>query len=329
MTRGDAGWITAALLVTFLGSTSLARAQAAAPASATPPPAPVGTVTVTAKPPPKVIHRQADAFVQSRDAAPKAEIDQVGRWSDPVCVEVIGLPQADQAAMIKDRIESVAQAVGVPRAGRNCRANVEIVFTPEPQRTMDVVAQKREFLLGYYHRDEHDRLKTVTRPIQAWYVTATRGDGANIGGVVFDVPGIMPDGYQTEVVDDPDHLPPAGCGANPHFTSCLAKVFHNVFMVADAKALQGKPIGLLADYMAVLALSQARLDGCRALPSVIDVLADPTCPGREAPDGLTPADAAYLTSLYASDPDANRSGQQKEIATRMARILVKAKDSGG
>jgi hypothetical protein len=80
----------------------------------------------------------------------------------------------------------------------------------------------------------------------------------------------------------------------------------------------------VTDYLSLLALAQPRsLDGCTALPSVIDLLGS-ACRDRGAPDGLMPADAAYLTSLYAANLEANRAGEEGDIASRMASILTKA-----
>ena len=45
---------------------------------------------------------------------------------------------------------------------------------------------------------------------------------------------------------------------------------------------------------------------------------------KAAPDGLTRADVAYLTSLYKTDPEARRASQQTDIASRMADMLLKA-----
>jgi hypothetical protein len=56
---------------------------------------------------------------------------------------------------------------------------------------------------------------------------------------------------------------------------------------------------------------------------VIDLFS-PACSGRDTPDGLTGADVAYLTALYAADPEAKKASEQSDIAKRMARILVKA-----
>ena len=114
-----------------------------------------------------------------------------------------------------------------------------------------------------------------------------------------------------EVIDDPDNPPPVGCGDNPHFSACLQSTFKNVFVVADSKALEGKELGLLADYLVMVTLSQPKsLDDCYALSSVLDVLTKSGCPGRDSPDGLTPGDAAYLTALYSADLQAKKSNEQ-------------------
>lgn len=327
------------LLASILASASVAALAQTAPAA---PPAngastTVAPVTVEAGAPPKVIKRQTESFVHSYAAVPNPEIGQIARWRDPVCVQVEGLPRADQAAAIKARIESVAQAVGVRAARANCKANVEIVFTSQPQQTMDLVAKRREDLLGYDHRQEHDRLKTVTRPIQAWYQTATRGEGVNNAGMAFAIvkdaageaisnPGNMPgQSSADETIDEPDSSKPTGCANAPRFTACLQSVFRNIFMIADSNALQGKDLGAVADYLAMLALSQPRsLDGCNSFASVIDLMAKAACPGRDPPDGMTPTDAAYLTALYKADLDGFLQFEQGDISNRMAEILVKA-----
>lgn len=307
---------------------------AAAPALAQPAPqqpqtAPsttVAPVTVEAAPKPKVIQQESRAFVQGYAAAPNAEIDQIGRWHDAVCVQVVGLVP-EVAATVKARVEDVAKAVGLKLQKPGCAGDIEIVFTDKPQALMDAVAKKNEVVLGYFHRHEGGRLKTVTRPIQAWYMTATRGGGGPPVGALFGGVGNIE--VHDEVIDDPENPPPTSCGDNPHFTHCLKSVFRNVLVVADANRLQGRDIGLLTDYIVMLALSQPKsLDGCGALPSVIDLLSPSGCPGREAPDGLTPADAAYLTALYTADLEANKAGEQGDITNRMAKILTKAAASG-
>ena len=107
-------------------------------------------------------------------AAPTAKLDRYARWTDPPCMIVSGLA-ATQAASIKARVEEVAKAAGLRVGAPGCRANVEIEFTAQPQVLVDQIVAKTPQILGYQPGSEIKALKTVTRPIQAWYMTASRG----------------------------------------------------------------------------------------------------------------------------------------------------------
>jgi hypothetical protein len=305
------------------------------PASIAPAPAPpsVSPLTVEAAPGPKGVEKQTQSFVQTYAAAANPELGQIARWHDGVCVQVVGLIAPDQAARIAARIEDVARSLTLRVLPKGCQSNIQIEFTNRPQDVLDRVAARTEQVLGYHHPVSLKALKTVTHPIQAWYMTATRGGAGDIAALAFaNTVGSGPppaafnnQQVKQEVIDSPENAPPAGCADSPHFTSCLKGVFKNVFMVADSSLVQGKDSGAVADYMAMLALSQPRsLDGCHALPSVIDLFAKAECPRRDRPDGLTSADAAYLTALYSADMEANKAGEQGDIARRMAKILITA-----
>jgi len=230
-------------------------------------------------------------------------------------------------------VEEVAKGVGVRVAGKGCAPNIEIKVSAQPQAFLDQVAATHEDMLGYWHRRDRDTLKLVSHPIQAWYRTATIGSGGTAGSafaVADTSPGStgIPAGTfgpqaSGETIDDPDSRAPTGCG-DSRFSGCLRSVFDHVLIMVDANGVRGAPAGLVGDYVAMLAMAQPRsLDGCNALKSVIDIYAR-GCAGREAPDGLTRADVAYLTSLYKTDPEAKHMSQQTDIAGRMADMLLKA-----
>ena len=162
-----------------------ALAWTATAAMAQPAPTALPQVTVEAVMP-KMVHDQARAFTETY-AAPTAQLGQIARWRDPVCVQVYGLIP-DLAAKVKARVEDVSRAVGrgVDRAG--CRGNIEIIFTGKPQTLMDGVARSRELLLGYFHRQDTRKLTAVTHPIQAWYVTATLGGAGNTTRTFLNTP---------------------------------------------------------------------------------------------------------------------------------------------
>jgi hypothetical protein len=120
-------------------------------------------------------------------------------------------------------------------------------------------------------------------------------------------------------MDRPTVWSPTGCGISA-LTSCLQSTIVNVFMVVDTSKAQGKSVGVLSDYAAMLVLSQPRaLGACQPLPSVTDLFVD-GCPGG-APDGLTAADASYLTALYQANPEARAVNEQSDIAGRMTKML--------
>jgi hypothetical protein len=128
---------------------------------------------------------------------------------------------------------------------------------------------------------------------------------------------------QMETVDTPENPSPLAC-AGSLISDCLRSVFKNVLVVVDSHAVEGKDLGAVADYLAMVALSQPRSqDGCSALPSIFDLMAKSPCPGRDSPAEITSADGAYLTALYFSDPESRADSQRVEIANRMTEMLIK------
>lgn len=286
-------------------------------------------------------------------AAPTARLDRYARWNARPCIVVSGLAAA-QAASVKARLEDVARSAGLKPAEAGCKPNVEVEFSTEPQALVDQIVQKTPQVLGFQPGVDFNTRKTVTRPIQAWYMTASRGgsdtlDKASVMDVVPRPSLVAPDPGTTtsaqrtpataawansarasqlpiqstpESLDGPGRGSAAGCA--PQVSTCQS-VFWNVLVVVDVGKVQTQSVSSLTDYVAMLALSQPRsLDGCMTLASIIDLLAPTPCPGRDAPGGLTPADTAYLTALYASDPQAIRTMQKSAMSERMASVLVKA-----
>jgi hypothetical protein len=268
------------------------------------------------------LQKQAYNFVQTYGAQ-TVRLGKIARWADPVCVKVTGLDAA-KTGVIQSRVEEVAKAVGLRVQPAGCAQNIEIVFDGHPQILIDKIAETQEVLLGYNHRNDKS-LRTVSRPIQAWYVTASVGGGGPNAGALFaqgehGETGGIPMQVRQKVIDDPLYWSPTGCGDN-HFNSCLKSAFVNVMVMVDTSKIGTAGVGVISDYVTMLALSQPRaLERCNVMPSIANLFAD-SCQGRAAPDGLTPADAAYLTALYATDPEADGPVEQIDMATRMTKIL--------
>jgi beta-lactamase regulating signal transducer with metallopeptidase domain len=308
-------------------------AQPSPSVEAAPAPAPAEPVSPTD---PKA---QAASFV---DFYASTDRHVLARWMAPVCIKVIGLPD-DQANTVQRRVVAVAKAVGVRAQPESCKnPNVQIGFAPDPQNLLDGIAARTPGALGDWSSGTQDH-KSIMLPIQAWYETngGTVADNGTSGSsglkvrVLYQAPPGPGSFTQSPSVDTGAAVSAGAWWGDdsagrrnlqsgrfrPRSTTPRAtrRAFENALVLVDTRRTGGKSLGVVSDYVALLALSQpGDLGRCNVLPSVTDLFAN--CPGRAAPDGLTPADAAFLTALYAAKTD-KTGDEQADIAARMASIL--------
>lgn len=286
------------------------------------------TVTVT-----RPSEAAINDFIATR-ATPARVTGKLTRWRTGICPDVIGLA-AKYVTFVQRRVRDVAASVGAPvSADPACKPNIEVVFTTEPQTLLNNVRENGEVYLGYHdNAAQGAKLATVSHPIQAWYTTATgdlRGnpqvDGGKSGGIVLDfLPLQAPDGG--EVSAQPGVLQLNMPGATVRnvtgnrLGNGLSSEFANVLIVAEPAKLLDHEIGTLADYVAMLALSQpASFDACQEMPSISNLLA-PGC--NAAAHSITDGDIAYLRGLYTMSPAANLAVQRGEMRYRMIKELEK------
>lgn len=305
-----------------------------APASAQPAPlAPLESVTVTATKPSQVA---IASFVETR-TAPTRMTGKVARWKTPICPQTLGLGDKF-AKYLTQRIRDVAAAVGAPvDADPACKPNIEVAFTTTPQALLDNIRKHEPVYLGYHDTaDQADILATVTHPMQAWYTTATedtRGnpqvDGGRAGGLTITyIPppistgsGIVPQaGFQTL------NLPAANARSvtGNRLGDGLSSDFFNVLIVAEPAKLLEHEVGSLADYAAMLALSQpSSLDSCQEMASISNLL---VAGCTSAAEHITDGDLAYLRALYKMSNTAMLGVQRGEMRYQMEKALITDKD---
>jgi hypothetical protein len=172
--------------------------------------------------------------------------------------------------------------------------NVYIVFAADPQSTLQQMAKQDSRILGFHYSQQTRDLETVNRPIQGWYLTSTRGARGD------------------ETLDEPTPLLPAAGGIlnqgkhpagipGSRLRSGISSAIVNVVIVVDVNKIVGRPIGAIADYLAVLTLTQPLAsDQCGRLPSIMDTML-PNCHETEALMGITAGDLAFLRALYKAD----------------------------
>ncbi|MBL8551650.1 MAG: hypothetical protein JNJ73_16810 [Hyphomonadaceae bacterium] len=252
------------------------------------------------RPPPQRFETTVSRFVERHGTM--SRIDQIGRWREPICPRVENLPPAFNR-YIANRIKAVARAVDAPASNdENCTPNIRIVFTPEPQALLDRVRADAPHLLGYHFIHRRPALATVTMPVQAWYATATSN------------------GLET-IIDHPMSRPPNGT-LGSRLTTGLQTVFLHILIVMDSREIADREVGPIADYLAMLSLSQMRDQGgaCETLASIMDLLSD-DCPGRAPPQTLSEVDIAYLSGLYTMNAENIGPLQRAHLYRRIAANL--------
>ena len=231
-------------------------------------------------------------------SSPATITGQLARWRVGICPLVRGLSPAFND-FISARVQAIAATVGVPEEkAEHCKQNVQIIFTTEPQKVLEDVVKHYTWMLGYHHVSQERRIATFSRPIQAWYVTATRG------------------GFGEEYIDDVFGSPPPGLLGSRLTTGQSTSVVF-VLIVADTSQIEGFTIGSISDYAAMVALSQPQsLDGCSELPSIVDLLSS-TCAAGAKSEAMTAGDIAYLRALYSTYMEQPLSLQRSDIRNKM------------
>jgi hypothetical protein len=254
-----------------------------------------------------------DAFIIGH-AAPTPLLGKIGRWKTGICPVTIGLPEKF-SLYVTERIIKLAMAAGAPLAkGGLCRPDVAVLATPEPQKLLDFVRAKRPALLGFHYHSQAERIATMRLPIQAWYSTATEDfwglisadlPSGDLGYGVMSSFGYLPryhvSGFRT------------GDGLKSEFTTAI--------IIMDTTKIVGQEIGPLADYIAMLALSQGQYyDTCQEVPTITNLMAG-ACAPEMKPAAITDVDLDYLRGLYSMNAGGSYIGERSAIAYEMKKDL--------
>lgn len=295
---------------------------------------PLESVTVTVT---KPSEKSIGDFVDTR-AAPTLSLGKMARWRRGICPLTIGLGDK-YVAYVTQRIREVAAAVGAPvNTDPACKPNIEVVFTTKPQEFMDSVRKGSPAFLGYYtNYSQADEMAKVTDPIQAWYTTETldnngspQVDTGRCGGTTLNVLPLEasqsagfqnPQGAVTLNLSCARIMGWSGSRLGVSFDSG----FYNVLIVAEPAKLTDYDVGTTADYITMLALSQAAsLDRCQELPSISNLLAKDCA---SASKRITDGDLAYLQGLYKVPTGYSFSAQRNQMRFEMKKTLIT--DKGG
>lgn len=263
------------------------------------------TVTGAKAAPEKILHD----FIKSY-TAPSPASGKIARWHGGICPGVAGLPPA-WAGAVAARLRDVATQIGAPVAGKDCRINIDIVFTKNPQTLLDGVRQTKPFLLGYHDLAREKDLATVRYPVQAWYLTQTVDAK---GGVYVD------EKLHTEFSSIHFTAAHVEAWSGTHLADDKRSEILHVLVVVDLGKVDGIRLSAVIDDVAMMALAQtAAFDACQPVASIANLTA-PGCDGLKT-DALSGNDLAYLKALYSIEPRDSLIQQRSQMAQAMKKSL--------
>jgi hypothetical protein len=220
----------------------------------------------------------------------------------PVCPHVYGLTPA-AAFVIEHRIKEIGDKVGAPVDHADpCIPDIGIIFTADPQATLDSIAKKAPWLVV-----SSTRRLTVTRPVETWYASFIRDYN---GSLRFD------QAWEDSGADGPPWVP---ANISRIFTGQTAEM-GAITVLVDLKAVTGLPLGALADYVALQTLSQSQPGSrCQPVPSIANLMLA-GCEAANHTTALSEVDIALLTGLY-NTPERPELLQRQRIVGAMKRSL--------
>jgi hypothetical protein len=233
-----------------------------------------------------------------------------------ICPMTVGLSPGYNA-FVTARLRALATYVGAPvQADPQCKNNVQILFTNNPQERMDDVVKWATSVSfrNRYSGGMRDLIAfTGDHAIQGWYLTTSGGalvlntDMALLG---FNLLPVWP--TITQLYNGSGTLGTRTGGAGGGGIGI-------VILVVDTTKVVGYTIGTIADYVAMLTLSVVQSpDNCDPLPSILDVMSS-TCAAREKPVAITAGDLAFLKALYYRNTGLGSSLSRDQIHDNMMR----------
>jgi hypothetical protein len=314
------------LAIAAMGLLLLPPPPAGAQPAAANPAGPSETVIVTApRLAPETLKAVVHDYVKTYAMVASPFNNAIARWKRDICPRTDGLSQDRLDLFVTQRIRQVAGLAGAPVAATPCKPNLDIVFTDQPERALDLVRAQDPARLGYH--GAAPARANFDHAVQAWYVTQT----VDIAGHA--TADEEPLGTLSLPTGQPGRgiiiMNPAGdFGGVPTRTrvGSLLKTgyrseFTNILIIADSRKTGLLQLGAVADYIAMLALAQAgAFEVCQNLPSIINLTA-PDCDAGRKTAGITDGDLAYLRGVYRTDPTMPFLVQQSDIASGMTAAL--------
>jgi hypothetical protein len=201
----------------------------------------------------------------------------------PICPQVAGLPYLD-GEYVLTRFSQIAQAAGATLAPSICRSNLHILVSSVPDELIAEWSKRNPWMFGTAGGTKIHQFLHASAPIRVWYNTSF----------------FSPDGISCKVVNE--GMPFCEQHAQIAQANLLAvRDLVSVMVLVDARQIKEIGMAQLAAYIAMVGLSEIRVDAKLGdAPTILRLFADPA----NAPVlDMSSRDTAYLKALYHTEHD--------------------------
>jgi len=277
---------------------SIASAAADTPPASEPPKTRIDATTVEATKDRAALEQRVRKFVNAIAVKPGDE--SLARWQNqiPLCPLVAGMPKAD-GEYILSRVSKIASAAGAPLAPANCKGNLFIVVTSDPEGVIKAWSKRDVRIFG----EETDQGGTKiceflsSSPVRVWYNTEFyQIDGTPLG----NLEGRSGEAAVATKIDTNNY-----------------RALSSVMAIVDTRRMKDVSFGQVAAYVAMVGLVQIRPQAnVTEAPTILNLF---DASGK-APPALTAWDESFLKAVYQTR--ITDKAQMAEIKTAMVQDVA-------
>ncbi|OYQ32425.1 hypothetical protein CHU95_16625 [Niveispirillum lacus] len=234
-------------------------------------------------------------------ALPDTRERQLARWHHPICVAYRGFSAA-QERVFHRHMQTVSELVEMPAPPSDCRPNVVVLLTDQPDRLVDLMLERQERLFKPTPIAQVRKALVQDRAVRMWHVTVINGKYGNTPDAL-DMAG--PLSSASSIRAAPGSLSRLG-------KQTRIELFRTM-IVLDAGALRGLPLSAVADHVGLRVMGGFAADAETPLPSILNLFQS----GQKATLTLTEWDKSLLRGLYQAPVDTHMNRQRRMIARRL------------
>jgi hypothetical protein len=276
------------------------RRDAASPPSSASNPVPTAAVVEGTR---LSLEKQVHGFVNR--VTRRVDGESPALWHVRLCPLVAGLPQS-QGEHVLERVTAHALAASVAVGSAQCRPNLFVVFTGDPEQTLRIWRTKDPGMFGHVTRANVERFIASKIPVRAWYNISRVG----ADGVMRSTSTTAPLRLGGDLTNSPD----AARMPNSRLERATVLSFDSVIVVVDTRQTAGQSLDTIVDYATLLGFAELRPhQDFSAVPTILNLFSA-TTPDRP-PGGLTDWDRSLLSALYATNQ--HYTLQRSQVAQRM------------